>query len=181
MKKIFTLILFLCMAVLMTLPASAAKKAKPRTIAKANAAYESYVAEKGIKKAEYVDIDGNGINELLAMFPDYKYGVCTYNIGKKKVVCLKRVSIGKYFTCPIYVDTKNSQFTLTRSSTAGTVYTTWKLSGSKVTRVTQISSLRNGGAGSPYISRENGKIISGVAFDNKVNAIRQLTTYDLYC
>ena len=83
-KKSMILILFMLITIITVVPVYA--KPSKKTVANA---YKTYRTSKGIKQYKLVDIDKNGIKEMI-YYKDLSCGFCTYSAKTKKVVPLKQ-------------------------------------------------------------------------------------------
>lgn len=119
MKKIKQLVCIL-LAVLLCIPAAAPVSAASAKYTRAEKAYKKWISKNQVVHYDIVDIDGNGIPELLAA----NYGesrVYTYHNGKKKMVLLKKIDSGRAGmsgASAITYNCKKKTFTLLTGSTA---------------------------------------------------------------
>ena len=100
-----TLILF---AILACLCAAIPVSAKPSANTVKNA-YEKYKSKKGIYRSLYVDIDKNGIVDMIYT-RNGALGVCSYSSSQKKVVKVKEVAGTGKAPSKVYYNTSKHYF-----------------------------------------------------------------------
>ena len=113
-------------------------------------AYESYARSKGKTpyKTYYVDLDGNGVQEMLYVggklmnYAEYEVAVCTYDRGKRKVLSLLSDNTGR--CAPRIWFNKNLRiFGYCFAYEVGTEYPFYKVNGSKITRYKSFESVNS--------------------------------------
>ena len=159
-----TLILF---AILACLCAAIPVSAKPSASTVKNA-YDKYKSKKGISCSLYVDIDKNGIVDMIYT-RNGALGVCSYSSSKKKVVKVKEVAGTGKAPSKVYYNTSKHYFGWCTGSTGGGDYYIYKLKGTTATRKIHLK-WRNQKGGGPY-NKLNGKTISDAEFDKQKNKI----------
>ena len=159
-----TLILF---AILACLCAAIPVSAKPSANTVKNE-YEKYKSKKGIYRSLYVDIDKNGIVDMIYT-RNGALGVCSYSSSKKKVVKVKEVAGTGKAPSKVYYNTSKHYFGWCTGSTGGGDYYIYKLKGTTATRKIHLKRRKQKGGG-PY-NKLNGKTISDAEFDKQKNKI----------
>lgn len=99
--------------------------------ASVGSSYKKYRNDKNISKYRYVDIDQNGVKEMVfATEADDSAicGVCTYK--NKKVVCLASIKLGKYYPY-VYYSKNRKKFALITSNSASAMCKIYKLTNGK--------------------------------------------------
>ncbi|MDO5548902.1 MAG: hypothetical protein Q4F79_10500 [Eubacteriales bacterium] len=166
--------LFLLVALSVGLIAGTAAPAQAASAAtKAKQKYKSYVTKKNgsFQYAKIIDIDGNGIPELL--YNDWsntstsgKTYVYTYNKSTKKMVKLKSMYFGKGYAP--YYNKKKHMVVLTFFTTRDGKYAFYKVSGKKITKDSTYYAKR--GATGAWKYTINGKKVSQSTYSKKLNA-----------
>lgn len=166
--------LFFLAAVLIcsnTMPAMAASAAYTA----ATKAYKTYMSKRSVFGSKIVDVDKNGIPELL-MQCNYSgkwyYTLCTYNKKTKKVVILKKVEAGKDFPECLQYNVSKKQVYFNQSSTGGAKEIIVKVNGTKISTVSTFQSIRNY-PGFTYTYKVNGKKVSYNTWSQKRTAARK--------
>ena len=159
-----TLILF---AILACLCAAIPVSAKPSANTVKNA-YDKYKSKKGIYRNLYVDIDKNGIVDMIYT-GNGALGVCSYSSSIKKVVKVQEVAGTGKAPSKVYYNTSKHYFGWCSGSTGGGDYYIYKLKGTTATRKIHLK-WRNQKGGGPY-NKLNGKTISDAEFDKQKNKI----------
>ena len=159
-----TLILF---AILACLCAAIPVSAKPSANTVKNA-YDKYKSKKGISRSLYVDIDKNGIVDMIYT-RNGALGVCSYSSSIKKVVKVQEVAGTGKAPSKVYYNTSKHYFGWCSGSTGGGDYYIYKLKGTTATRKIHLK-WRNQKGGGPY-NKLNGKPISDAEFDKQKNKI----------
>jgi len=134
-------------------------------------AYEAYKKNQGISDYRLMDIDGDGISEMLFFIEDQATcGVCTYKDGE--VVMLASMELGRTYpgSAPVYYQTNLHQFALTGSSTGYVIYCVYELNNGTATEVQTIEKSRQK-PGFTYKQFINGTEVTEDAFYNAVNSI----------
>lgn len=172
-KKILCVVLAMVLCLSCTTPAMAASA----KYTKATKAYNSWL--KQTKKwpntpryYDIVDIDGNGIPELLVstMVESIVY---TYNTKTSKMVKLIRMDKGKLMGTGVTYNTKKKMFSLVIADTGGSRTRYYKLNGTKITK-TAAYEYRNARhyPGGPYYLI-NGKKYSESTYNKKYESARK--------
>ena len=154
------LAVILCMG--MTVPAMAASS---RYYNAAVSSYKKYV--KG-KRGSYkiVDIDGNGIPELLMHNSSAGINeIRTYNPKTRKNVRAASVGYGKGYNFPIKYSRTCHTVMLCNANTGGTEYCIYRVRGTKATRIVKAERF-NGRFQKGY--KVNGKRVSGSTYSRSV-------------
>lgn len=167
-KKIGMLFLIMILVFSNTMPAMAASA----VYTAATKAYKTYMSKQTVNGSKIVDIDKNGVPELL-MKCQYKgtwyYTLCTYNKSTRKVVVLKRAAFGKDYPACFRYNTSKKQVYFNLESTGGMMETIVKVNGTKVSKVIAFQSLRNY-PGFTYTYKVNGKKVSKSTWSKKRTA-----------
>ncbi|MDO4339872.1 MAG: hypothetical protein Q4C91_17550 [Eubacteriales bacterium] len=157
-KKTGLILLILVLVFSNTMPAMAASA----SYTAASKAYKTYMSKRSVNGSKIVDVDKNGIPELLmkCKYNGYwYYTLCTYNKSTRKVVVLKRVSFGKDYPACFQYNTSKKQVYFNQESTGGMIETVFKVNGTKVSKVISFRSMRNY-PGFTYTYQVNGKKVS---------------------
>ncbi len=161
--KGFGLLMLAAAAVSLFFSMDAQAAPSKKTVTKA---YKKYVSENSITKYKQVDIDGNGIRELLYRDVSWNVGVCTYNSKKKKVVKIKSVAVGKAEP-KIYYNKSKKSFFLIHADTGGYECYAIRLKGTKKT--TKRKMLYTNGKFKKVRYKINGKKVSQDKFLDILN------------
>ena len=80
--------IMICMgiSIVWILPIKAEAGTSKKTVTNA---YEKYAGKHDIEYVDQIDIDGNGIKEMLYFGNGNKVGICSYSAKKKKVVKIR--------------------------------------------------------------------------------------------
>lgn len=172
MKKLSLIVFILVLSMLCAVPVCAAPSAKI-----VENAYSVYRRKRGVTNYKLVDIDKNGIKEMLFITSEYRIGVCSYSKAKKKVVKLASVNMGKYYPY-VYYNKGKKQFALSNADTGGARYWVYKVSGAKAKRVKTLKSARQYPSFN-YKFYINGKRKSQAAFERAYRKILKWKKGDL--
>lgn len=157
-KRISLFFLVLVLIFSNTMPVMAATK----TYKAAEQAYKKYLKKKSVHGSKIVDVDKNGVPELLTecrVNGRWYYMLCTYNKKTKKVVVLKKVMVGKDFPESFRYNVSKKQVYFNQSSTGGAKETIVKVKGTKISTVKTFQSIRKY-PGFSYTYKVNGKKVS---------------------
>ena len=166
------LVIFACVAGMLAFPTKAHAVSKA-TVTKAYRTFRRKYYPNA--NAKQVDLDKNGIKELL-VHDGYNYvAVYSYNKRTNKVVKLARVRPGKGYGIPIRYNAKKHIFVLQSASTGGSDSKFYKVSGTKATlkatykcRINK--SWSNGEMTTNPTWYVTGKRVSSDTYNNKLNA-----------
>lgn len=152
MKKISCVVLAAFMCFTMTVPTMAASSVYREAVA----SYMSYMRDKtGYYKI--IDVDGNGIPELLMnnRTRGYNYNeIRTYNPRTKRNMNVAVVGYGKGIAMPFEVSKTCHTVMLPNANTGGLSYTIFKISGTSARKIVRAD-------------RYNGKFQTGYALNEK--------------
>ncbi len=149
-----------------TYAADHAKQAKKK--------YDKYIESHDLASSVIVDIDKNGIPELLCFKrSNLKAYAFTYNKKTKKMVKLCSRSSGKGYGS--YYSVKKKQVVLCSSNTGGSSWYVYKISGTKAKLVKKCVSTRKGVGSFTY--KINSKRVSQKTWDKTINAIRKYSYF----
>ena len=168
MKKRIGILLFLMLLLLIAVPVSA--KPSKSTVKKA---YQTYRIKKGIHQYKLVDVDKNGVQDMLYC-KDERMGVCSYKTSKKKVVLVKRAPMTGKAPLTLYYNKSKHYFGWCQGDTGGGKYTIYKLKGTKAKSAIAIKWAN--GRLQPAYWKKNGKNISKAQFDKEVQKIWKYKT-----
>lgn len=146
----------------MTVPTMAAS-------AKYNAAVASYRSYVRGKRGNYkiVDIDGNGIPELIMHNCSWGLNeVRTYNPKTRKNIRLGSIGYGKGYNMVMKYSRKCHTVMLSNYNTGGAMYYIYKIKGTKSTRVVKAEAF-NGKFDSGY--KINGRKVSHSTYNRMIN------------
>lgn len=178
-KKLCALFLIFVLVFTCTMPAAAATS----TYKAAVTAYGKYMKGKSVGEKKIVDVDKNGVPELLmdAKFNKTQcFALCTYNKKTKKVVLLKKVPVGKYYPDCLKYNTSKKQVYFNQSSTGGAKETIVRVKGTKISTVTTFQSLRNY-PGFTYTYKVKGKKVGNSTWSKARNsAMKGFKSYFSY-
>ncbi len=163
MKKWFCIVLTIITCMTMYTPVMAAS-------AKYNAAvssYRRYMANLWGSNKSYkiVDIDGNGIPELIA-HTWTENSICTYNPRTKRTVCVASIGCGKGYYLPILYSKKTHTVMICSASTGGNTKEIYKISGTRAKLVLRAEAF-NGKFESGY--KVNGRKVSRYTYNKRIN------------
>lgn len=133
---------------------------------KVTKAYKKYASRNDITKFKQVDIDGNGIREMLYRDVSWNIGVCTYSAKKKKVVKIKEISAGKASPV-IYYNKSKDAFFMVHADTGGYEGYAIRLRGTK--KKTLRKMIHTNGKFKKRRYRINGKKVSQDKFLDTLN------------
>lgn len=166
MKNAKRYILFSMFAIFILAFSMTASAASTSDIAKKQ--YRSFLSKNNIGGHAIVDIDANGIPELIYFNNStWKNVVMTYDKSAKKMKVLCSMASGKGYGC--YYSYKNRQVALSTGSTGGSTWKIYKISGTRAT-LSVTYTCKHGGIGSKWVCTKNGKSISSTTFTNAINA-----------
>lgn len=167
-KRISLFFLVMVLVFTNTMPVMAAS-AKYTAAAKA---YKKYMSKRSVYGSKIVDVDKNGIPELL-MQCNYKgkwyYTLCTYDKRTKKVAVLKKVMAGKDYPAAFRYNVSKKQVYFCQESTGGSKEIIVKVKGKKVSTVATYQSKRKY-PGFSYTYKRNGKKVSQKTWSKKRKA-----------
>lgn len=164
-KKIGLMLLVVVFICSVAMPAMAATS----TATAAKKAYKTFLGKRTVSASKVIDIDGNGIPELLMAGNSgggWYYALCTYNKSTKKVVVLKKVGAGKNYPACFMYNTSKKQVYFNQESTGGANEVIVKVSGTKVTTSATFKSTRNYPKFT-YTYKVNGKKVSEKTWTSK--------------
>lgn len=166
------LTLILCISC--SVPAMAAT-AKYKQASKAYQTWLRKNTRSGALSYDIIDLDGNGIPELLVSGHESNYTACTsyiftFDIKKNKMVKLKSCVLGKAHGNQVYYNTKSQMFTLSTANTGGSTLWFYKWNGKKITKVAtyDYSNSKFTNSRTPEY-KINGKKYSQSTFSSKLN------------
>ena len=162
-RKRIGILLFMLMLLLIAVPVSA-KPAKS-TVKKA---YQTYRIKKGINQYKLVNIDKNGILDMIYC-KDERMGVCSYKASKKKVVLVKRAPMTGKAPLTVYYNKSKHYFGWCQGDTGGGKYTIYKMEGTKAKSTISIKWAN--GKFEPAYQKLNGKNISDTQLNKEIQKI----------
>ena len=162
------ILLFMLILLLVAVPVSA--KPSKATVKKS---YETYRIKKGIYQYKLVDIDKNGILDMIYC-KDERMGVCSYKSSKKKVVLVKRAPMTGKAPLTVYYNKSKHYFGWCQADTGGGKYAIYKLKGTRAKSAIMIKWAN--GRLQPAYHKKNGKSISDEQFNKEVQKIWKYKT-----
>ena len=147
------IVLVAALLVLFLLPLSVSAKPSKATVTKS---YTTYRKKEGITRYKLVDIDNNGIQEMI-YYRRFQCGFCTYDAKKKNVLPLAEVEVGHSIPFAYYSTKKHTVILYTLTTKTSDTFE-YLLSGKKISLQTHLvyDNTERGGA-KYYI---NGKKVS---------------------
>ncbi len=163
MKKIirqwFSIILVVLVCVMAATPTMAASSKYKAAVSN----YRRYIrTESG--RYMIVDIDGNGIPELLA-HTSWRNEIYTYNPKTRKRVCIGTIAYGKGYNMPIKYSKKCHTVMISNANTGGSISDIYKINGVKSKRVVRAESFNGRFENGCKI---NGKKVSSSVYDKMI-------------
>lgn len=158
-RKWFSIILIVSLCMTTTTPAMAASS-------KYNEAVSNYRRYMRMQNGRYkiVDIDGNGIPELLVH--TWRNEIYTYNSKTGKRVRLGAIAYGKGYNLPITYSKKCHTVMLNSANTGGSIKEIYKINGLKSKRLVRAEAF-NGKFESGY--KVNGKKVNRSVYNKKIS------------
>ena len=135
--------------------------------------YRKYMNSENSSNKCYkiVDIDGNGVPELLFhTWTDNR--VCTYNPKTKRVVCLGIIGCGKGYYLPIAYSRKTHCVMISNANTGGNIKEIYKINGTKAKLVVRAEAF-NGKFDSGY--KVNGKKVRKSTYNKMIKKYMKKT------
>ena len=166
-KSFLKIALLLVSCFILSSSISAAPSKKTVTLA-----YRSYCAQNKYKAVKQLDIDGNGIRDLVYQ-NHANYGVCTYDSKTKKVIKLASADMGRsYGQGKLYY--RKGYFFLYHLDTQSYTFYRYRIKGKKITNTkTFHADLRN------YRYYVNGRPVSNRLFTKYINTIHSYKCINL--
>ena len=176
MKKMLCILLAAAMCIGMSVPVMAASSKYTAAVKAYNRHVNRY---KG--NGRIVDLDGNGIPELLYHNQDRGCNeIYTYNAKTKKMQCLTRLGYGKAYAYPIKYSTKKHTVLMMQADTGGSRIYVYKIKGLKKTKLLKATYVNGKFARfDPAESRSfslNGKKTSEANYNKKLNSYMKYMT-----
>lgn len=159
MRKYFSITLVVLLCILNATSAMAASSRYSRAVA----SYQRYMRMQN-GRYRIVDIDGNGIPELLAH--TWRNEVYTYNPKTGKMVCVGAIAYGKGYNMPIVYSKTSHTVMISSYNTGGSVREIYKINGVKFRRLVEAEAF-NGKFDNGY--KVNGKRVSQYTYNKSIS------------
>lgn len=134
----------------------------------AKASYRAYIRQVSSEEYKIVDIDKNGIPELVIHTPSQNT-VFTYQYSKKKRIKLKSVNCGKGYAMPLKYNVKKHQVEIPRGDTGGYTIRFYRVKGTGISQVKKFE-WRNPNHYKNYGYFVDGKKVSEKVYTKKYNS-----------